>query len=223
MRVPTGRWEGTSPPGNQVRPGTEQPDSGPRVPWDSGVEEVRGAPDGETSVHQRLSHFHSSPPTGDVVPCWVIPTTADVGLRARADEPLEVMRELALGMQRLILDEAALPPASGESRWMFRVPAGRWSDAVAYLLEDLIAAAEVERRFVTDLTLRGDAMEGQSIDVEARHVSTEDVEQDLDVKAVTRHELRCEELYHGDRILGVDGHAPVIDGPCWWGQAILDI
>jgi len=44
-------------PGNQVRRGSEQPDRGRWMPWDSGAEETGGTTPLVTSVHRGRAHL----------------------------------------------------------------------------------------------------------------------------------------------------------------------
>ncbi len=45
-------------PGNQVRRGSEQPDRGCWMPWDSGMEEIGAQAPSVTSVHRGHAHLH---------------------------------------------------------------------------------------------------------------------------------------------------------------------
>ena len=60
-------------PGNQVRRGSEQPDRGRWMPWDSGAEKIGDIAPLVTSVHRGRAHYNdedSSPPIWQTVSKW---------------------------------------------------------------------------------------------------------------------------------------------------------
>ena len=59
VQTPAGRMERAHSPGNQVRPGTEQPDSEYWVPWDSGIENSIGFISALTRDKEGNSHYTS--------------------------------------------------------------------------------------------------------------------------------------------------------------------
>ena len=53
-------------------------------------------------------------------------------------------------------------------------------------------------------------------------VETRDVELEIEVKAITLHDLVVKEVASGEVVKGVDG-VPSFEGPGWMAQVVLDI
>jgi SHS2 domain-containing protein len=49
------------------------------------------------------------------------------------------------------------------------------------------------------------------------------VEREVEVKAITLHELVLREIQSGEIIVGVDLDIPTFEGPGWMAQVVFDI
>tara|TARA_B100001750_G_scaffold193292_1_gene164279 strand:- start:774 stop:1232 length:459 start_codon:yes stop_codon:yes gene_type:complete len=152
-----------------------------------------------------------------------MPTTADIGIRAFSSSVNGVIREVTLGMQDILLSElgaevcSSLVCKSGE--WSVKASNSNDNTMVSWL-EEVLYQGEVEGRWLVDCNiLLGD----NSLDAQVSFVDAEKIERELEIKAVTRHELFLKEIDEGDEFLGVDSNIPSFQGPGWVAQLIFDI
>jgi SHS2 domain-containing protein len=167
---------------------------------------------------------------------WVLPTTADVGLRAFADSPQRAYEEVVRGMQSILLSEkgaAAIPdldlqsgvwnihedpPLDGtESENASRIA----ENLLVTLLEEVLYQGEVESRWLVDVEVRQPTPD--SLEVEVQWVDADAVEREVEIKAVTRHELQFREVPSGVTVEAVLPDIPAFEGPGWMCQVIFDI
>nr|AIF05989.1 hypothetical protein [uncultured marine group II/III euryarchaeote KM3_18_D06] len=154
---------------------------------------------------------------------WILPTTADIGLRAFGANPEFVIKETTLGMQSILLSEAgakALPQLVRKT--------GQWSverqdeldRTLVKWLEEVLYQAEVEGRWLVDSQVQI----GQNrLDAQVSFVDADEVEREVEIKAVTRHELLFDAVPAGIEIPGVEPDIPTFVGPGWVTQVIFDI
>ena len=152
---------------------------------------------------------------------WVRPTTADIGIRAFARNNAELFREVTLGMQSILIAEdfntSKLTRKS--ARWEVRAKVSndlllvKWLDEVLY-------RAEVHSQFLIDLQpmLREGMFEAQVSFVEKDEIETE-----IEIKAVTSHELSFIEVKAGEDISSPWEQIPTFSGPGWLADVVFDI
>jgi len=152
-----------------------------------------------------------------------MPTTADIGFRAFSDSATGVLRESALALQGIQLSERGLEHLDGHirhvSEWI--IPTGN-SDIERTLvrwLEEVLFNSYVEDKWLveSELSIEEDCLRAQVLWVESR-----DVELEIEVKAVTLHDLVVREVGVGDIVEGIEG-VPTFEGPGWIAQVVLDI
>ena len=154
---------------------------------------------------------------------WVMPTTADIGFRAFSDSAEGILRESALALQGIQLSERGLEYLDGHIRhvaeWSIPIGSADIERTVFRWLEEVLYNSYVEDKWLVEaeFSLEEDYLRAQVLWVETR-----DVELEIEVKAITLHDLVVKEVASGEVVKGVDG-VPSFEGPGWMAQVVLDI
>ena len=152
-----------------------------------------------------------------------MPTTADIGFRAFSSNPSDLLREAALALQGIQMSERGAALLNGHLRhvgeWSVTVPTGDLERGLVRWLEEILYQGSVEDRWLveSDLVIEEDCLRAQVLWVDAR-----DVELEVEVKAITLHDLAVREVAEGEIVEGVEG-VPSFEGPGWMAQVVLDI
>ncbi|MDC0040330.1 archease [Candidatus Poseidoniales archaeon] len=154
---------------------------------------------------------------------WIMPTTADIGFRAFSSNPSDLLREAALALQGIQMSERGAALLNGHLRhvgeWAVTIPTGDLERGLVRWLEEILYQGSVEDRWLveSDLVIEEDCLRSQVLWVDAR-----DVELEVEVKAITLHDLAVREVAEGEIVEGVEG-VPSFEGPGWMAQVVLDI
>ena len=155
---------------------------------------------------------------------WVLPTTADVGLRTFSADAAGAMAEAALGLQAVQTSEGALDGmanlAVSSGVWEVGVPNGDMERGLVRWLEEVLYRGHAEDQWLVDASI---SIENGLIRAQVSWVDTREVDLVIEVKAVTLHELALRELAPGELVIGVEPEIPSFEGPGWMAQVILDI
>jgi len=154
---------------------------------------------------------------------WILPTTADVGIRAFGATKESVIQEVTLGMQSILLSQKGEQDLSRLTRHT-----GEWSvdlansldNTMVAWLEEVLYQGEVECRWLVDLQIQ---LTNESLNAQVSFVDGDEVEREVEIKAVTRHELLLNEVPSGIEFPGVAPDIPTFEGPGWVSQVIFDI
>ena len=154
---------------------------------------------------------------------WVMPTTADIGFRAFSDSPIGVLRESALALQGIQLSDRGIEYLDGHIRHVaeWSIPFGS-SDIERTLvrwLEEVLFNSYVEDKWLVESEF---SLEEEYLRAQALWVDSRDVELEIEVKAVTLHDLVVRQVAVGEIVDGVEG-VPSFEGPGWMAQVVLDI
>ena len=153
---------------------------------------------------------------------WILPTTADIGLRAFGDDVVAAMREAALGMQDIQIAEgfttSGLP--RNESVWTIERPLQDYDRALVRWLEETLYRAQAEGEWLCDVELQ---IQDESIEARVIWVDVDLVEREVDIKAVTMHEVALIQVGPGEVVAGVEPDIPSFEGPGWMAQVVFDI
>ena len=154
---------------------------------------------------------------------WIMPTTADIGFRVFSDSPTGILRESALALQGIQLSDRGVEYLDGHIRHVaeWSIPFGS-SDIERTLvrwLEEVLFNSYVEDKWLveSEFSLDEDYLRAQVLWVDSR-----DVELEIEVKAVTLHDLVVRQVAMGEVVDGVEG-VPSFEGPGWMAQVVLDI
>ena len=152
-----------------------------------------------------------------------MPTTADIGFRVFSDSPTGILRESALALQGIQLSDRGMEYLDGHIRHVaeWSIPFGS-SDIERTLvrwLEEVLFNSYVEDKWLveSEFSLDEDYLRAQVLWVDSR-----DVELEIEVKAVTLHDLVVRQVGVGEIVDGVEG-VPSFEGPGWMAQVVLDI
>tara|TARA_B100000965_G_scaffold406786_1_gene448572 strand:- start:7955 stop:8428 length:474 start_codon:yes stop_codon:yes gene_type:complete len=154
---------------------------------------------------------------------WIFPTTADVGIRSFSDTLESIIRETTLGIQEYQL----LVPISDlsslvrhTSAWAVPIIGNDLERGLVRWLEEVLYRGYGEGQWLVDVSI------SVSDDYISGHVSwieSDLVEREIEVKAITMHELILEEIPEGAIVSGKIFEVPDFEGPGWTSQVILDI
>ena len=152
-----------------------------------------------------------------------MPTTADIGFRVFSDSPTGILRESARALQGIQLSDRGMEYLDGHIRHVaeWSIPFGS-SDIERTLvrwLEEVLFNSYVEDKWLveSEFSLDEDYLRAQVLWVDSR-----DVELEIEVKAVTLHDLVVRQVAMGEVVDGVEG-VPSFEGPGWMAQVVLDI
>ena len=152
-----------------------------------------------------------------------MPTTADIGFRVFSESPTGILRESALALQGIQLSDRGMEYLDGHIRHVaeWSIPFGS-SDIERTLvrwLEEVLFNSYVEDKWLveSEFSLDEDYLRAQVLWVDSR-----DVELEIEVKAVTLHDLVVRQVAMGEVVDGVEG-VPSFEGPGWMAQVVLDI
>ena len=87
-------------------------------------------------------------------------------------------------------------------------------------LEEVLYRGSIENQWLVDLVVKVDE---DSIAAQVSWVDSEQVEREIEVKAITLHELILREINDKEIITGVEPNIPTFEGPGWMAQVVLDI
>ncbi|MEC8938926.1 MAG: archease [Candidatus Thermoplasmatota archaeon] len=154
---------------------------------------------------------------------WVMPTTADIGFRAFSDSAVGILRESALALQGIQLSDRGLEYLDGHirhvSEWAISAGSGDIERTLVRWLEEVLYNSYVEEKWLveSEISLDENYLRAQVLWVDSR-----DVELEIEVKAVTLHDLLVHEVNAEEIVDGIDG-VPSFEGPGWMAQVVLDI
>jgi SHS2 domain-containing protein len=154
---------------------------------------------------------------------WIMPTTADIGFRVFAPTVEETLRESALAMQSIQLSERGARELPQHQRsvaeWSVDVVGGDLERGLVRWLEEVLYQGAAENRWLVDASLQTSQ---NRIAAQVTWVDSEFVELEVEVKAVTLHDLVLREIFESEMVEGVDS-IPTFEGPGWMAQVVLDI
>lgn len=163
---------------------------------------------------------------------WPRPTTADIGLRAFASNLSRLFTEATLGMQDILLSESALKSIDGHirhtSQWHISAPyvgdEKQWDLLLIQWLEEVLYRAEIKLQWLIDCQISV-VWESEEVILSAQvsWVNSEEIEREVEIKAVTSHELQFTELASDEHALSQWEQVPDFQGPGWFCDIVFDI
>ena len=152
---------------------------------------------------------------------WVRPTTADIGIRAFGKNANDLVKEMTIGMQSILLAENQdLNSITRKTaRWEV-VHDGDIEILVVKWLDEVLYRCEVYDEFLLECQpmIKDDMIEAQ-----VSFVSKDDVDFEIEIKAVTTHEFAFREVEKDETIPSEWEEVPSFDGPGWYGDVVFDI
>tara|TARA_B110000495_G_C22479489_1_gene296342 strand:+ start:34 stop:534 length:501 start_codon:yes stop_codon:yes gene_type:complete len=163
---------------------------------------------------------------------WPRPTTADIGLRAFASNPSRLFTEATIGMQNILLSESAQQSINTHIRhtaqWQITAPSNdaerQWDLLLVQWLEEVLYRAEIKQQWLTDCQISV-AWKSEEVVLSAQvsWVNSEEMEREVEIKAVTSHELQFTELSNDEQALSRWEQVPDFQGPGWFCDVVFDI
>ena len=162
---------------------------------------------------------------------WILPTTADVGLRAYSSTPERLLEESVKGMlDILIMNDATIDISESSIRhstWNLESPKPLLYDMwLVRIHEEVLYQLEINDCWIMDICiqLKGtDSESATSLSAQVTWISSDLVEREIEIKAVTRHLLQFRELEKGELCVSEWDHIPDFEGPGWVSDVIFDI
>jgi len=162
---------------------------------------------------------------------WPRPSTADVGLRVYASSFERLLTEAAIGMLDLISSPSGAQQTHELQRhsatWSIESPSGvddrdmllvTWLDEVLYRLE-------IHQEWLVEamVMVRGSSGEPPRLEAQVSWVYGDDIERELEIKAVTTHDLAVEFVKAGKTAASPWPSVPSMEGPGWSADVLFDI
>jgi len=160
-------------------------------------------------------------PRGEILSYWVRPTTADIGIRAFGKNANDLVKEMTIGMQSILL-------AENQDLNSIKRKTARWEVShngdleilVVKWLDEVLYRCEVYDEFLLECQpmIKDDMIEAQ-----VSFVSKDDVDFEIEIKAVTTHEFAFRKVEQDETIPSDWEEVPSFDGPGWYGDVVFDI
>ena len=154
---------------------------------------------------------------------WIFPTTADVGIRTFSNTLESVIRETTLGIQeyQLVVPISELNSISRHtSTWAIPIIGDDLERGLVRWLEEVLYRGYGEGQWLVDVSI---SVSDEYISGHVSWIDADLVEREIEVKAITMHELILEEVPEGVTVSGIIPEVPDFEGPGWTSQVILDI
>ena len=155
---------------------------------------------------------------------WILPTTADIGIRAFSSNVADLIKEMTIGLQSIQLSDEQTYEINS-----LNIHTGHWSiplvnsdleRGMIRWLEEVLYLGTTEDQWLVDVSFK---ISDLSINAQVSWVDSNFLSREIEIKAVTMHELILMEIKEGE-IITIDGSTGrVISGPGWLAQVVLDI
>ena len=161
---------------------------------------------------------------------WLRPTTADIGLRSFAASFERLFEETSYGMQNYLLESDSAKQIQAlihhSSEWNVSIPLHEEMNSILLVkwLEEVLYQDEVERKWMVESTVRIKTDE-DAIHLQAHvlWVSSDSIEKEVEIKAVTRQELVVMEVKPNQEVPSKWPEVPSFEGPGWFCDVVFDI
>ena len=87
-------------------------------------------------------------------------------------------------------------------------------------LEEVLFHGSIEDEWLIDASFK---ISNNSIDAQVSWVDSKFITREIEIKAVTMHELMFREVTSTEVIVGIDDIIPTFEGPGWVAQVVLDV
>lgn len=175
--------------------------------------------------------FASFKTVSEMMSAWPKGTTADLGLHVFSQTREKIFSDSALGMINLILCKEELTDLNSlirhNSSWVVNCQYIDETDYQILLvkwLEEVLYKLEVNQQLLVDCQVK--LIHSDSTIQCESHVSwvnSDNVNKELEIKAITSHELILKLLLKGEIISPEDDDVPQFIGPGWYSSILFDI
>ena len=161
---------------------------------------------------------------------WLWPTTADIGMRVFAKDFPSLLSEAALGVQAYLISESGSQHINAHVRhtgeWRVRSTHNPHDIHFLYLawLDEILYRSEVHGQWYMDSMVKIELDEdGWMAVAQVSWVDAEVVEREIEIKAVTTHNLVVTEVKPAEKVLSRWDDVPDFEGPGWYADVVFDI
>ena len=159
---------------------------------------------------------------------WQFGTTADVGMRCYSVSENRLLEEAVSGMQSILLSpkgkEVLQTLTRDTGSFMITSESDQWSSILVLLLEEVLFRAEAKDEWICDLQIITELTEsGISANIQYSKVNTDEIELEIEIKAVTLHELAFAFVPSGTLLPSKWPEVPSFEGPGWYCDVVFDI
>lgn len=161
---------------------------------------------------------------------WLWPTTADVGLRVFAPSIEALFVEASHGVQNYLMSTESHAMVKNEVRhsgeWRVTSQHAPFDPSFLFIawIEEVLYRNEVHEEWLVDSMVRIEETEhGLVLMAHVQWVNGLSIQREIEIKAVTTHELNVAEVKHGETIHSKWEDVPSFDGPGWYADVVFDI
>ncbi|MAK26709.1 MAG: hypothetical protein CMA02_05515 [Euryarchaeota archaeon] len=159
---------------------------------------------------------------------WQFGTTADVGMRCYSISENRLLEEAVSGMQSILLspkgEETLQTLTRDTGSFTINSESDQWTSLLVLLLEEVLFRAEAKDEWICDLQIVTEFTErGISASVQYSKVDTDKLELEIEIKAVTLHELAFAFVPAGTLLPSKWLEVPSFEGPGWYCDVVFDI
>ncbi|CAI8246835.1 MAG: Protein archease [Methanobacteriota archaeon] len=160
---------------------------------------------------------------------WAFGTTADVGMRCYSNSENRLLEEAVAGMQSILLSTKGIESLKKLTRdtgsFILTTDTDEWTSILVLLLEEVLFRAEAKDEWICDLQVITELTDNQKIiaNVQYSKVNTDNLELEIEIKAVTLHELAFAFVPEGALLPSKWPEVPSFEGPGWYCDVVFDI
>ncbi len=160
---------------------------------------------------------------------WPFGTTADVGMRCYSTSEDRLLEEAVAGMQTILLSSKGMETLQNLTRdtgsFIINSKSDNWSTILVLILEEVLFRAEAKDEWICDVQIvtKLVADEGITANIQYSKVDTDQLELEIEIKAVTLHELAFAFVPEGNMLASKWADVPSFEGPGWYCDVVFDI
>lgn len=161
---------------------------------------------------------------------WPRPSTADIGLRVYAPTFEGLLVDGATGMLNILVSPKGARQLGTlvrhTSLWNIENAPGNHDDGLLMVawLDEVLYHLEVHDRWLVDAQIRTSKHHKQRrLEAHVSWVDAQTIEREIEIKAVTTHELAVINLEPGQVMESPWPDVPSMDGPGWAADVLFDI
>ena len=162
---------------------------------------------------------------------WTRPTTADIGLRVFSPNINELFCETTNGMQNILLSKDCKTKLNSfirhSSQWNVRIEKNvdsHYEMLLVKWLEEVLFRAEVYDEFLTEVQILLSEDENYYYcNSQVDWINTEFIEREIEIKAVTTHELVVKKVEKDVEVVSKWEEVPNFVGPGWYCDILFDV
>ncbi len=160
---------------------------------------------------------------------WAFGTTADVGMRCFSVSENRLLEEAVKGMQSILLSplgEKNLEKLTRDTgSFEINTNSKHWTQSLLLLLEEVLFRSEAKDEWICELQVFTKIDQGGNIIIKVQYskVCTDDVELEIEIKAVTLHEIAFAFVPEGTLLPSKWAEVPSFEGPGWYCDVVFDI